>query len=506
MFRTSASHQIFKGRLAALLATAALAGCAVGPDFRAPARPTEQAYLPDGVPAIGPAAPGEAGQKVEMGRPLQADWWKSLGSPDLNATVEAALLNNWSLASARANLAKAEQIVKAARGGLYPQVDGAGGVERRAYGADFLGPQAFTFPTFSAYTAGVGVSYDPDVFGGTHRQIEFAAADAEVTGEGLNAARLAVSGGVVMTALQIAAARAQIAAVQDIVASDEKTLDLVRTARQTGVASQMDVTIAQSQLNRDQALMPPIHQRLEVAQDALAVLVGRSPANWSAPAFDLDRMTLPDELPLAVPSELVRARPDIRAAEARLHAASAQVGVATADLYPRFNLSAAVAGEGLVAGPAGVAWSLVGGVTGPIFHGGSLTARRKAAEQAYKATFDDYRQTVLASFQQVADTLHGLSNAADSVRTERQALDSASSALRLTRLGYGAGNAGIVQILDAQRLQQLAQLNLIEARAQRYTLTVDLFLATGGGLTEAGSGGGKTTTARAASGKDLNPS
>jgi NodT family efflux transporter outer membrane factor (OMF) lipoprotein len=486
MFRT---QHIFKRRLAVLLVTAALGGCAVGPDFRAPARPTEQAYLPDGAPRIGPAAQGEAGQTVEMGRTLQADWWTGLGAPELNETVEAALANNFTLAAARANLAKAQQIVKAARGGLYPQVDGAGGIERRAYGAYFLGPQAFSFPTFSAYTGGVSVSYDPDVFGGTHRRIELAAADAQVSGEALNASKLAVSGAVVTIAVEIADARAQIAAVQDIIASDEKTLDLVHAARRTGVASEMDVTTAQSQFDRDQALAPPLHQRLQAAQDALAVLVGRSPASWSAPAFDLDHMTLPEELPLAVPSELVRARPDIRAAEARLHAASAQVGIATADLYPRFNLSAAVAGEGLVSGPAGAAWSLVGGMTAPIFHGGSLTARRKAAEQAYQATFADYQQTVLTSFQQVADTLHGLSNAADSVRTERQALDSASAALRLTRLGYGAGNAGIVQVLDAQRLQQLAQLNLIEARARRYGLTVNLFLASGGGLPAAGAGG-----------------
>ncbi|HEY2010168.1 MAG TPA: efflux transporter outer membrane subunit [Rhizomicrobium sp.] len=502
MFDSSASHLITKARLVALLATAALGGCTVGPDFQAPARPTEQTYAPQTAATIDPPAPGESGQRVAMGRPLQADWWKSLGSPELNETVEAALSHNWSLAAAQANLAKAQQIVKSARGGLYPQVDGAAGAERRAYGAEFLGPQAFTFPTFSAYTAGIGVSYDPDIFGGTHRQIELASADAEVSGEALNAARLAVSGGVVMTALQSAATRAQVAAVQDMIASDEKTLDLVRAARRTGVASEMDVMTAQSQLDRDQAMLPPLHQRLEAAQDALAVLVGRSPANWSAPALDLDRLTLPEELPLALPSELVRARPDIRAAEARLHAASAEVGVATADLYPRFNLSAAVAGEGLMSGPAGTAWSLVAGMTAPIFHGGALTARRKAAEQAYQASFDDYQQTVLAAFQQVADTLHGLANTADSVRAERQALESASAALRLTRLGYGAGNTGIVQVLDAQRQQQLAQLSLIEARAQRHALTVDLFLATGGGLMEAGADGSNTTTARAASGQD----
>src|ERR1700756_2901900 len=155
MSRSSTSHTAIKARVAVLLATAALTGCAVGPDFRPPAPPAEQAYLPQGAPAIAPAAPGEAAQRIEMGRPLPADWGKSLGSPELNETVQAALANNWTLAAARANLAKAQQIVKAARGGLYPQVDGAGGLERMAYGAYFLGPLAYTFPTFNAYTAGV---------------------------------------------------------------------------------------------------------------------------------------------------------------------------------------------------------------------------------------------------------------------------------------------------------------------------------------------------------------
>ena len=486
---TSRPRVAFGGRLAVLLATAALAGCAVGPDFQSPARPAAQAYLPPGAPDVSSAAPGTVTQHVGVGQALQADWWTALGSPALNQTVQMALANNYSLAAARANLAKAGQMVRAARGGLYPQVDAIGGVGDRAYGAYFLGPTAFTFPTFSAYTGGVGVSYDLDAFGGTHRRIELAAADARVSDEALNAARLAVAGGVVTTALQIASTRAQIAAVQDIIASDQKTLDLVGAARRTGVASQMDVTTAQSQLDRDQAALPPLRQQLAIAQDALATLVGKSPAAWSAPAFDLDQMKLPDDIPLAAPSELVRARPDIRAAEARLHAASAQVGIATADLYPKIQLSAAVAGEGLTSGPSGAAWSLVGGLTAPIFHGGSLTARRRAAQDAYQAAFADYQQTVLSAFQQVADNLQGLSNAADGVRTEQQALDSATSALRLARLGYGVGNTGIVQVLDAQRLQQLADLNLIQARARRYVQTVNLYLAGGGGLSAAGTAG-----------------
>ena len=487
MSQPSTSHprSPVRGRLAVLLATAALAGCAVGPEFRSPALPAEQAYLPQGSPETSPAGQGTITQRVEMGQPLQADWWTRLDSRELDETVQMALANSWSLAAARANLAKAGQLVRAARGGLYPQVDAAGGAERRAYGAYFLGPEAFSFPTFNAYTGGVGVSYDLDVFGGTHRRIELAAADAEVSGEDLKAAKLAVAGGVVITALQIASTRGQIAAVQDIIASDQKTLDLVGAARRTGVASEMDVTTARSQLDRDQASLPPLRQQLAVARDALATLVGKSPATWSAPAFDLERMTLPEDVPLAAPSALVRARPDIRAAEAQLHAASAQVGIATADLYPQITLSAAVAGEGLTSGPSGAAWSLVGGLTAPIFHGGSLTARRRAAKDAYEAAFAAYQQTVLSAFQQVADNLQGLSNAADDVRAEQQALDSATSALRLTRLGYGVGNTGIVQVLDAQRLQQLAELNLVRARSARYLSTVNLLLAEGGGTADA---------------------
>jgi NodT family efflux transporter outer membrane factor (OMF) lipoprotein len=467
---------------AILSAMTVLAGCAVGPDFIAPTPPSEQAYLPQGAAALGPAAPGEPAQRLAVGQPLPVDWWTRLGSPELNETVQMALDNNWSLAAARANLAEAGQIVQAARGGLYPQIDASGGVERRAYGPYFLGPTAFTFPTFSAYTGGITVSYDLDIFGGTRRRIELAAADAEVQAEALNAAKLTVASGTVLTALEIASTRARIAAVNDVIASDQKTLDLVLAARRIGVASEIDVTSSQSQLDRDRAQLPKLQQALDVAQDALAVLAGKSPIAWTAPAFDLDGITLPDELPLAVPSELIRARPDIRAAEAQLRAANAQVGIATADLYPRINLAAAFAEEGLTRGPTESAWSLIGGLTAPIFHGGSLTAQRHAAEDAYQAAFAQYQQTVLAAFQQVVDNLHGLANSVEDVRTERQALDSANSALSLTRLGYGVGNAGIVQILDAQRLQQLAELNLIEARVRRYVQTVNLFVAAGGGL------------------------
>jgi len=293
---------------------------------------------------------------------------------------------------------------------------------------------------------------------------------------------LDIAGQVVFDALELASIRAQIEVVQGLLASDQQNLRLVQSANASGVASQVDVTTAQSQLDSDRALLPPLAQQENVAQDALADLIGKSPAQWTPPAFSLAELTLPQDIPLVVPSDLVRVRPDIAAAEAQLHAASAAVGIATADLYPRITLSASVAESGLVGGPSGAAWSLLGGLTAPIFHGGTLSANRRAAQDAYQATLAQYQQTVLAAFQQVADILHGLANSADEVRTEQQALNSADAALRLNRLGYGAGNAGIVEILDAQRLQQLAELNLVQARTRRYTLTINLFLASGGGL------------------------
>jgi NodT family efflux transporter outer membrane factor (OMF) lipoprotein len=273
-----------------------------------------------------------------LGATLQADWWTRLGSPELDQTVALALSNNRTIDIARANVAKAGELVTAARGGLYPQVDAAAGLVTRHYGASFLGPLASTFPTFSAYTGGLNVSYDLDIFGGTRRKIELAAANAEVDGEVLNATRLTVAGSTAITALLNASVRAQIDVAQMVIASDQENMALVQAAHGAGVATQIDVTIAQSQLDRDRALLPPLRQQLAVTQAALAVLVGKAPATWAAPDFDLGKMTLPQDIPLAFPSDLVRARPDIRAAEARLRAASAAVGIAMADLYPRLSL------------------------------------------------------------------------------------------------------------------------------------------------------------------------
>jgi NodT family efflux transporter outer membrane factor (OMF) lipoprotein len=470
-----------------------LVGCATGPKYSPPAQPTLQSYTgtaPNSaeVPAAGrsDASPGSR-QTIVLGLAPRDKWWTQLQSPELDQVVDLALQNNLSLEVARANLAQAQEGVNAARGARSIQVDAAAGVERLKYGASFLGPEAETFPTFSAYTLGPTVSYDLDIFGATRHRIGMAGASADYEHEQLRAARLRVVGDSVTQALHIASIRAQIAVVQEVLSADEKTLDLVRAARRVGVVSDIDVLQATSQRDQDRTLLPPLHQDLDVAKDALAVLIGKAPSEWTAPDFALDQFVLPHELNLVVPSELVRSRPDIRAAESRLHEASEEVGVATADLYPRITLSSGWAEEGLLSGGTATAWSLVGGITAPIFHGGTLTARKRAAQDDYHAAFARYQLVVLQSFAQVADTLHALDHDADGLETQQQALASADSSLGLTRQGYRVGNADILQILTAQRLYELAELGVVNARTRKLTDTVSLFLASGTGNVMPGS-------------------
>jgi NodT family efflux transporter outer membrane factor (OMF) lipoprotein len=469
-------------------AVTVLLGCATGPKYAPPARPTLQTYTGTSTgPVEAPSAdrggePRSAGQAVVLGKAPPEDWWTQMQSPDLDQVIALALQNNLSLEIAEANLAKAEEGLSAARGARSIQADVVAGVKRAKYGSSFLGPEAETFPTFSAYTVGPTVSYDLDLFGGTRHRIEAAGASADYEHEELRAARLRVVGDTVTQALRIASVRAQIAVVRKVLNADEKTLELVRAARRVGVVSDIDVLQATSQRDQDRTLLPPLYQDLDVAKDALAVLIGKAPSEWTAPEFSLDRFVLPHELQLVVPSELVRSRPDIRAAEAQLREASAKVGIATADLYPRIKLTSGLAEEGLMTGGTAYAWSLIGGITAPIFHGGTLNAQRRAAQDEYRATFARYQLVVLSSFGQVADTLHALDHDTEALETQQQALTSADSALGLTRQGYRVGNADILQILTAQRLYELAELGVVHAEVQRLTDTVSLFLASGSGV------------------------
>jgi NodT family efflux transporter outer membrane factor (OMF) lipoprotein len=484
---TLLSRTLQRGFIASLAAASLLAGCATGPRYSPPAAPDVTSYT--GPATTGPATVSDDGsrtvsdgkQSVVMGSAPREDWWRELNSPQLDEVVTLALRNNLSLESARATLAAAQERAKASRGARNIQVDVGADVGRKKYDSDFLGPLANTFPTFSSYSVGPTVSYDFDIFGGTRHRIEQADAIASYNREQLRAARLQIVSDTVTQALRIASLRAQIEVVTRVLDDDKRTLELVQAARRAGVVSDIDVLTATNQRDRDRALLPPLHQELDVARDALAILVGTPPAKWSAPQFALDQFNLPRELSLVLPSDLVRARPDIRAAEAELHAASAAVGVATADLYPRITLSSGWAESALLSGGPVAGWSLIGGITAPIFHGGALNAQRRAAQDDYQATFAQYQLVVLRSFGQVADTLHALEHDAEALQTEETQLDSAERTLGLTQQGYRVGNAGILQVVTAEREQQLAEIGLVQTRTQRVADTVALYVAAGGG-------------------------
>jgi len=463
-----------------LVLAGTVAGCTVGPDFLRPEAPREAAYTPPERATI--ATRPESTQQVTLGKSISIDWWRLFQSPDLDATLQLAIEDSPTLDNARAVLAQARDVVAQSSGGYYPQLDIGADASRSKAGTSrstLRSPGATNL-----FSIGPRVSYNLDIFGGTRRLVEQDTALAEVRRYQLGAAYLSLTGNVVTQALNIAVDRALIKAIEEVIAIDERNLELVQLSFSSGRVARTDVLSAQSQLAADHALMPPLRQQLSVAQDALAVLVGRPPGAWSPPDFDLDKLTLPAELPISVPSELLHRRPDILAAEAQVHASSAAIGVATAQLYPNLTLSASWSREAAVIGtlldPASTVWQIAAGLTAPIFHGGSLSAQRQAAVDGYKADLATYQQTVLQAFGQVADILTALRNDHDLVAAQKTALDAADALLALTQDSYRSGQANILQVLDAERQYQQARQGYERATAQRLQDTAQLFAAMGG--------------------------
>ncbi len=483
--------------LIAVLLSLAAAGCTtVGPNFTPPPAPTTTGYAAPGEQMPSAAGVGGPGQAVDLGAQVTGAWWTLFRSPQLDLLVKQAIAGSPTLDSARARLAQALEGVAAARAKLSPQVGlNVSDEQERASAATFgLSPNAFKLPSnFNLFQVGPTASYDLDLFGGTRRRIEQQAALAEVQRDQLDAAYLTLTGNTVTQAIQVAAARAQQQALADILAIDRQTLGLVRKQRQVGTEPDSQVVSAGTQLAEDETLGPAVAQQLSVAQHALAVLTGRAPGDWSPPDFDLGALTLPSQLPVSLPSQLVHQRPDIQAAEAQLHAASAQIGVATAQLYPDITLSAGISGSSLNGGtlfsPAGLVWSIAGGLTQPIFDAGMRQAQRRAALDAFKASAADYQQTVLQSFGQVADILQALTHDADLLAAQQHALDMAADSVRLQKINYAAGGVGLIELLDAQRQYQRARLGYVRAQAQRYQDTIQLLVAMGGGWWDANLAG-----------------
>jgi NodT family efflux transporter outer membrane factor (OMF) lipoprotein len=474
----------FRAFRAALLATTMLAaGCTVGPDFLRPKPPETSGYTTVSLATL-PEAGGEVRQRVVVGKPVAPEWWKNFASPELDQVIAYAISDSPTLEASRANLAAARERIVAVRGGLFPQFDASADVGR----AKARGAAGRTGVIANTYTVGPFVSFDPDIFGGLKRSVELQSALADFQRYELAAAYLALTGNVVTQAITIASIRAQIEQVNALIALDRRTLDLTRASFEGGRSARTDVLQAESQLTADLTLLPPLNQALSVARHALSVLAGRPPANWEPPDFDLDKLSAPEELPVTVPSELVRQRPDILAAEATLHASSAAVGVATANLYPNLSLSAAwartAASPDALFNPSSVIWNIAASLAQPLFRGGTLTAERRAAVEDFNADLATYRDTVLTSFGQVADVLRALEHDAQSLQANRTALETAQISADLQEESYRVGQASLLQVIDAQRLLFQARLGYVRTRAQRLFDTAQLYVAMGGAWTD----------------------
>jgi NodT family efflux transporter outer membrane factor (OMF) lipoprotein len=470
-----------------------LAGCAVGPNFHTPPAPAVDAYRKDALPQATASASVPTGdaQRFLEGADVPEQWWTQFASEELNRRVGQALAHSPSVASAQAALRQAQENTNAARGGLFPSVDAKAAATRgninEFNGAPTTGAVTGA-STFTLYNVGVNVGYTLDLFGGVRRTIEaqFALADAQRFQ--LEGTYLSLAANVATASFREASLREQIHATEQIIDDYKTELDLVEKQNEIGSKSMSDVLVLRTQVATVQATLPPLRQSLAQTQTQLAVYLGQFPSTAELSAVNLDALTLPHDIPVSLPSTLTRQRPDVRAAEAQLHSATADVGIATANLFPQITLSGNLGSIALhtgdLFGGGTKAWSLGGNLVAPLFHGGTLRAQQRAAEAGLDKAAADYQSTVLTAFQNVADSLRALELDADSLQAQATAEKSAGSSLELVRFQYRNGAASYLQVLDATRQFQQARIALIQARATRLADTAALYAALGGGWRE----------------------
>lgn len=470
-------------RLLIVIALAgAVAGCAVGPDFHPPVPPSSSGYGPGE-----PSAPIPA-QTLDRGVKPADGWWRAFSSPELDAMVSEALAANPDLKSADAALRQAHELLAAERGALLPGVD-ASYQAQRAKTSNAIAPVLSNNSTlYSLHTAQIEVSYVLDVFGGTRRTIEQAAAQAEAARFQYEAARQALIANVVAAAVQEAALRRQLDAARAQAGALRDVLAFTRRQAELGALGQADVAAAETTLAQADQAVPPLKKALEQQKTALAVLLGREAGGAPAAEIDLDRLTLPNDLPLVLPAELVRQRPDIRAAEANLHAVSAAVGVAVAARLPNISLSAVAGGSspmlGALTSGGNDFWTLSASVAQPIFEGGALKHRQKAAEAALDQAKVQYRSTVLSALKNVADALQAAAADGEALTAAVTADEAAQRSLAFSRRQLEVGQIGALVERGAEQAAAQARSARAAAEAARYADTAALFQAVGGGWSE----------------------
>ncbi|HTI86615.1 MAG TPA: efflux transporter outer membrane subunit [Alphaproteobacteria bacterium] len=463
----------------------ALSACTVGPDFLRPKAPDVDAYTPAKLPDKTASAPGPAGaaQTFVSGRDLPYEWWTLFRSEPLNRLVSDALKVNPDVQAAEAALRQARETYYAEQGGLYPEVDGSLSAQRQRSAGALQGRTGTT--TFNLYRASIDVSYGLDIFGGERRLIEARAAQAEFQEYQLEATYLTLSSNVVGLAIQEASLREQIAATEDIIGAQTDQLDVVRRQFELGAVSRSDVLAQEAAVSQTRATLPGLSKQLAQTRNQLTSLAGRFPSQNIEQTFRFGDLALPEELPLTLPSKLVEQRPDVRAREALLHAASAEIGVATANQLPQITLTGSVGTAATqfsdLFKSQSLIWSAGAGLAQSIFDGGRLDHEKKAAVAAFDQAAAQYRSTVLTSFQDVADALHALQNDADALAAQAEAERSAADSLALARDQFNAGAINYLTLLNAERTYQQSRISRVQAQASRYADTVALFQALGGG-------------------------
>jgi NodT family efflux transporter outer membrane factor (OMF) lipoprotein len=465
----------------------AMDGCMVGPNFHPPASPYVSAYietpLPHKTAHTSLARNTGKSQRFVMGEDVPADWWYLFRSPVLNELITTGIANSPNLSAAYASLRNAQETLNAQIGNsLFPAFNAVASGERQRYSAAVSGLPGSTI--FNVFNASVNVSYTLDIFGGARRELEALHAQVDYQQFQLIAAYLTLTANIVTTSVTIASIEAQIQATHHLLRAQVNTLAILQKQLHLGGVSRDIVLTQQTLVNQTRATLPPLEKSLSQSCHALSVLVGVFP-NGPLPMIKLDTLFLPARLPVSLPSHLVRQRPDVRASEALLHAAMAQIGVATANLFPQFNITGNDGWESIVASDLFNAnnriWSITGQLTQPIFHGGALFAQRRAAIAAYDQAAAQYRQVVLQAFQNVADTLRALEADARTLRAQKNAENAAYSNLVLTQQQYRLGGASYLALLNAQQQYQSTRIASIQAQAARYNDTAALFQALGGG-------------------------
>ena len=471
-------------RAVCLVATLTLlGGCAAGPDFVSPAWPGADRYTREPLPAATAVADGQA-QQFKPGSALTADWWRLFKSAPLDAVVRQAIANNPTLQAAEASLRQSQDNLRAGYGVFFPQIEaGLDARRERAMPSQSGAPISGTI--FNLFTASGTISYTLDVFGGKRRTVEGLQAQSDYQQYATAAAFLTLSANVVNTCIARAAYAAQIRATEQLIDLETQQLHITETQVRAGTAPYVNVLSLQSLIAANRALLAPLRQKISQTEHLLATLEGVVPSEVVLPEIDLAGLVLPVDLPVSLPSDLVRQRPDILSAEAQLHVASANIGAVTAAMFPSFSLSgtygAAGANLGNLSAASAKFWSIGPSATIPLFQGGSLWFGRKAAIDAYQQAQANYRQTVLAAFAQVADSLNALEHDAEALQAQVEAQRAAGEALALLQINYHTGLVGYLDVLTADVQLHEATIAYLQAVALRHQDTVGLFVALGGG-------------------------